>query len=94
MAGRLDDERFDMMSKNYIGEQNDLKAEVKGLQQEIDEQERQTENLEQFIQRVKKQNRHDRNHACSKKIANYCFTGRGPSHRSFPFVKIIPKYWR
>ncbi len=47
-------ERFDMMSKNYTGEQNDLKAEVKGLQQEIDEQERQTENLEQFIQRVKK----------------------------------------
>ncbi len=54
MTGRLDDDRFAMMSKNYTGEQKDLKAEVKGLQQEIDEQERQTENLEQFIQRVKK----------------------------------------
>ncbi len=54
VAGRLDNERFDMMSKNYTQEQNDLKAEVKGLQQKIDEQERQTENLEQFIQRVKK----------------------------------------
>ncbi len=54
VAGRLDDDRFAMMSKNYTQEQNDLKVEVKGLQQEIDEQERQTENLEQFIQRVKK----------------------------------------
>ena len=32
VAGRLDDERFAMMSKNYTEEQKDLKAEVKGLQ--------------------------------------------------------------
>ena len=52
VAGRLDDEKFAMMSTNYSQEQADLKAEVKSLQQEIYEQEQQTENLEQFIQRV------------------------------------------
>ena len=54
LAGRLDDERFAMMSKNYTQEQKDLKAEVRSLQQEIEEQERQADNLEQFIQRVKR----------------------------------------
>ena len=39
IAGRLDDERFAMMSKNYTVEQKDLKAEVKNLQQQIHEQE-------------------------------------------------------
>ena len=43
-----------MMSKNYTQEQKDLKAEVRSLQQEIEEQERQAGNLEQFIQRVKR----------------------------------------
>lgn len=36
----LDDERFAMMSKNYTEKQKDLKAEVKGLQQQIHEQEK------------------------------------------------------
>lgn len=54
VAGTLDDEKFAMMSKNYTQEQKDLKAEVRSLQQEIEEQERQADNLEQFIQRVKK----------------------------------------
>ena len=54
VAGRLDDERFAMMSKNYTGEQKTLKAEVKGLQQQIHEQEQQAENIEQFVQRVKR----------------------------------------
>ena len=53
-AGRLDDERFAMMSKNYTEEQKTLKAEVKGLQQQIHEQEQQAENIEQFVQRVKR----------------------------------------
>ncbi len=53
VAGRLDDERFAMMSKNYTEEQKDIKAEVKGLQQQIHEQEQQAENIEQFVQRVK-----------------------------------------
>ena len=42
------------LSKNYTQEQKDLKAEVRSLQQEIEEQERQADNLEQFIQRVKR----------------------------------------
>ena len=54
VAGWLDDERFAMMSKNYTEEQKDLKAEVKGLQQQIHEQEQQAENIEQFVQRVKR----------------------------------------
>ena len=77
VAGRLDDERFAMMSKNYTEEQKDLKAEVKGLQQQIHEQEQQAENIEQFVQRVKR-NRHDRDHACSKKFEFYCLTSREP----------------
>ena len=54
VAGKLDDERFAMMSKNYTEEQKDLKAEVKNLQQQIHEQEQQAENIEQFVQRVKR----------------------------------------
>ena len=54
VAGRLDDEKFAMMSTNYTQEQSDLKTEVKSLQQEIQEQEQQAENLEQFIHRVHK----------------------------------------
>lgn len=54
VAGKLDDERFAMMSKNYTEEQKNLKAEVKNLQQQIHEQEQQAENIEQFVQRVKR----------------------------------------
>ena len=54
VAGRLDDERFAMMSRNYTEEQKTLKAEVKNLQQQIHEQEQQAENIEQFVQRVKR----------------------------------------
>ena len=52
VAGKLDDGRFAMMSKNYTEEQKNLKTEVKGLQQRIHEQE--PENIEQFVQRGKK----------------------------------------
>lgn len=54
VAGKLDDGRFAMMSKNYTEEQKNLKTEVKSLQQRIHEQEQQAENIEQFVQRVKK----------------------------------------
>ena len=54
VAGKLDDERFAMMSKSYTEEQKNLKAEVKGLQQQIHEQEQQAENIEQFVQRVRR----------------------------------------
>ena len=43
-----------MMSRNYEDEQAQLKAEVQTLQNELEAQERQVENLEQFIQRVHK----------------------------------------
>ena len=43
-----------LREQSYTQEQKDLKAEVISLQQVIEEQERQAENLEQFIQRVKR----------------------------------------
>ena len=49
-----DDERFSMMSRSYETEQEQLKVEIQTLQQHIKVQERQIENLEQFIQRVHK----------------------------------------
>ena len=52
--GKLNDDRFAMMSKTYEDEQAQLKVEIQTLQQEIEVQERQIENLEQFIQRVHK----------------------------------------
>ncbi|MGN1002368.1 MAG: DUF4368 domain-containing protein, partial [Oscillospiraceae bacterium] len=54
VAGRINDERFSMMSRSYETEQEQLKVEIQSLQQEIEVQERQIENLEQFIQRVHK----------------------------------------
>ena len=54
VAGKLSDERFALMSKTYEDEQAQLKVEIQTLQQEIKVQERQIENLEQFIQRVHK----------------------------------------
>ena len=54
VSGKIDDERFAMINKSHTQEQKDLKAEVISLQQVIEEQERQAENLEQFIQRVKR----------------------------------------
>ena len=51
--GNLSDERFAMMSKTYDDEQAQLKVEIVNLQKEVEVQERQIENLEQFIQRVR-----------------------------------------
>ena len=53
-SGRLTDERYDMLSQTYEAEQKQLEVEAITLQQEIEVQERQIENLEQFIQRVRK----------------------------------------
>jgi hypothetical protein len=50
---RLSDERFSMMSRTYEEEQTELRAEVKQLKQEIEAQEKQAENLDTFIDRVK-----------------------------------------
>lgn len=54
VAGRINDKRFSMMSRSYETEQEQLKVEIQTLQQDIEVQERQIENLEQFIQRVHK----------------------------------------
>lgn len=44
--GKLNDERFDMLSQSYEAEQKQLEAEVIALRQEIEVQERQNENIE------------------------------------------------
>ncbi len=54
VGGRISDERFAMMSQTYEDEQAQLKGEVQTLRQEIEVQEQQTDNLEKFIQRVRK----------------------------------------
>ena len=52
--GKLNDARFAMMSKTYEDEQAQLKVEIVNLQKEIEVQERQIEDLEQFIQRARR----------------------------------------
>ncbi len=54
VSGRISDERFSMMSKTYEDEQTRLKAEAQSLKQEIEAQERQIDDIDQFIQRVHK----------------------------------------
>ncbi len=53
-SGRLSDERFDMMSQSYEMEQKQLETEVMTLRQEIEVQERQSGNIEKFIQTAQK----------------------------------------
>lgn len=52
--GKLNDDRFAMMSKTYEDEQAQLKVEIVNLQKEIEVQERQIEDLEQFVQRARR----------------------------------------
>ena len=52
--GKLNDDRFAMMSKTYEDEQAQIKVEIVNLQKEIEVQERQIEDLEQFIQRARR----------------------------------------
>ena len=52
--GKLNDERFDMLSQSYEAEQKQLEAEVIALRQEIEVQERQIENIEKFIPKAEK----------------------------------------
>ena len=54
VSGKVNDERFARMSRAYEEEQAELQTAVQTLQEEIDAQERQTEDLEEFIQRVHK----------------------------------------
>jgi len=54
VMGKLNDERFDMMSQSYETEQKQLEAEAIALHQEIEVQERQIENIEKFIPKAEK----------------------------------------
>ena len=54
VASRISDDRFAMMSRAYEDEQCELKAEAKVLRQEIETREQQNQNLELFIQKVRK----------------------------------------
>ena len=53
-SGKLSDERYDMLSQTYEAEQKQLEADVRAIKQDIDVQERQTEEIDKFIQKVKK----------------------------------------
>lgn len=53
-SGRLNDERFELLSQSYEAEQKQLEAEVITLQNEIEVQEQQNENIEMFIQKAHK----------------------------------------
>ncbi|MDO5144080.1 MAG: DUF4368 domain-containing protein [bacterium] len=54
VSGRLSEARFQMLSDDYDQEQADLRAKIDQLSREIAEQEDQAENVERFIQQVKK----------------------------------------
>ena len=54
VAGKVSDERFAMMSRNYEDEQQALKVDMEKLRQEIEAQEQKNQDLELFIQKVKK----------------------------------------
>lgn len=75
--GKLNDDRFAMMSKTYEDEQAQLKVEIVNLQKEIEVQERWIEDLEQFIQRARRQmHRPHRTYAiCSQRACKGALCG-------------------
>jgi hypothetical protein len=54
VCGKLSDERFAVMSRGYEEEQQGLKEDVEIFRQDIEVQERQIQNIDLFIERVKK----------------------------------------
>ena len=54
VAGKLSDERFAAMSQGYEEEQQSMKEAAEVLRQEIEVQEEQNQNLDLFIERVRK----------------------------------------
>ena len=54
VSGKLSDERFASMSRGYEEEQKNLMAEAETLRQEIEVQEQQNQNLDLFIERIRK----------------------------------------
>lgn len=53
-SGRLNDERFDMLSQSYEAEQKQLEAEVAALRKEIEVQAEQNESIDRFVRKAKK----------------------------------------
>ncbi len=54
VSGKLSDERFSSMSRGYEEEQKNLMADAETLRQEIEVQEQQNQNLDLFIERIRK----------------------------------------
>ena len=54
ISGKLSDERFMKLSKGYDTEQADLQKELEQLQTNIEQEEKQTENVDRFLAVVKK----------------------------------------
>lgn len=52
-AGKLSDERFDLMSQAYEKEQSQLKEDIQRWQAELAAQAQEVDNLEQFIRKIK-----------------------------------------
>lgn len=53
-SGKISDERFSTMSKSYEDEQQELKERTKSLQETIEVQSKKIDDLNRFVQRVKK----------------------------------------
>jgi len=53
-GGKISDERFSTMSKSYEDEQQELKERTKSLQETIEVQSKKIDDLNRFVQRVKK----------------------------------------
>lgn len=53
-SGKISDERFSTMSKSYEDEQQELKERTKDLQETIEVQSKKIDDLNRFVQRVKK----------------------------------------
>lgn len=53
MNQKISDERFGIISRQYEAEQNELKAKIPELEQYLSEETDKTDNLQQFIKKVK-----------------------------------------
>ena len=53
-AGRLNDERYEMLSQSYESEQKQLEKEIVSLEKQIAKQENQEKDLDQFIEKATK----------------------------------------
>ena len=54
ISGKLSDSRFQMLSDDYEQEQEELREKLLRLNEEINEQEKQAENIDRFIDKVRK----------------------------------------